>query len=245
MKKLMMLAAGLMFAAGMTGMAIAGSLNSPGAPSAGSGMYTLQNLYDYLTSGAALTVQTSFQEPTSGPGSTMKTTKEIGDAVATPFAMCDTTAANVESGKKFFCTQPGRWGVQTGTAIVITPTPTPTATPTITPTPTPWCAANGGFWSSDGVGGYGCWFSGEAHVSCTAICSGKSLTCRASGSWNDDSNCSACIHYHQTAPCNHEGNGPGQPYFQDTTCYYRDSGNQDCGAEVWGSGTKYRVCICD
>ena len=33
----------------------------------------------------ALTVQTSFQEPTSGPGSTMKTTKEIGDGVQASF----------------------------------------------------------------------------------------------------------------------------------------------------------------
>ena len=137
MKKLMTVVLGLMFAVGMSGMAIAGSLDSPGAPSAGSGMYTLQNLYDYLTSGAALTVQSSFQEPTSGPGSTMKSTRQIGDAVATPFALCaTTTAADVKSGKPFFCTVSGSWGVQTGT-LVVPPTPTQTTTPTITPTPTP------------------------------------------------------------------------------------------------------------
>ncbi|MCX6353744.1 MAG: hypothetical protein NTZ78_02425 [Candidatus Aureabacteria bacterium] len=140
MKKLITVALSLMFVVCLSYTAVAGSLDSPGAPSAGSGMYTLQNLYDYLTSGAALTVQTSFQEPTSGPTSgTMKTTKQIGDAVATPFALCaTTTAGNVESGKPFFCTQPGSWGVQTGTLVVPpTPTPTPTMTPTPTTTSTP------------------------------------------------------------------------------------------------------------
>ena len=136
MKKLITVALSLMLTVGLSGLAVAGSLDSPGAPSAGSGMYTLQNLYDYLTSGAALTVQTSFQEPTSGPtAGTMKTTKEIGDAVATPFALCaTTTAADVKSGKAFFCTVSGSWGVQTGTLVVPpTPTITPTPTPTITP----------------------------------------------------------------------------------------------------------------
>jgi len=125
MKKLITVALSLMLMVGLSGLAVAGSLDSPGAPSAGSGMYTLQNLYDYLTSGTALTVQTSFQEPTSGPtAGTMKTTKEIGDAVATPFAMCDATADKVASGTKFFCTQSGSWGVKTGT-LVVPPTPTP------------------------------------------------------------------------------------------------------------------------
>ncbi|MCX6355090.1 MAG: fibrinogen-like YCDxxxxGGGW domain-containing protein [Candidatus Aureabacteria bacterium] len=124
MKKLITVALSLIFMVGLSCVAVAGSLDSPGAPSAGSGMYTLQNLYDFLTSGTALTVQTSFQEPTSGPGSTMRTTKQIGDAVATSFAMCDATADKVASGTKFFSTVPGRWGVQTGT-LVVPPTPTP------------------------------------------------------------------------------------------------------------------------
>jgi len=132
MKKLFTAALSLMFVVCLSYTAVAGSLDSPGAPSAGSGMYTLQNLYDYLTSGAALTVQTGFQEPTSAPGSTMKTTKEIGDGVQALFTQCPVTAANVESGVKFFCTQPGSWGVRTGMAQLV---PTPTPTPTITPTP--------------------------------------------------------------------------------------------------------------
>ncbi|MCX6354199.1 MAG: fibrinogen-like YCDxxxxGGGW domain-containing protein [Candidatus Aureabacteria bacterium] len=140
MKKLITVALSLLFAVGLSGFAVAGSLDSPGAPSAGSGMYTLQNLYDYLTSGTALTVQTSFQEPASGPGSTMKSTRQIGDAIKDKFNLCTATADNVEQGVTFFCTQPGSWGVRTGTLAALprpTATPTMTATPTVTSTPTP------------------------------------------------------------------------------------------------------------
>lgn len=112
MKRLMMVVLSMVFA---VGVAVAGNIDSPGAPSAGSGMYTLQNLYDYLMSGTALTVAGSFQEPTAGPGSTMKNTKEIGDGIKGQFDQCDVAAADVALGKKFFCTQSGSWGVKTGT----------------------------------------------------------------------------------------------------------------------------------
>ena len=117
MKKLMTIVLGLMCAVGMAGMAIAGNIDSPGPPSGGSGMYTLLNLYDYLTSGTALTVQTSFQEPGAGPGSTMKSTKQIGDDVKALFVQCDATNADVKTGKKFFSTVGGSWGVRTGTYV--------------------------------------------------------------------------------------------------------------------------------
>ncbi|MCX6355669.1 MAG: DUF2341 domain-containing protein [Candidatus Aureabacteria bacterium] len=121
-------------AAALCGMVVAGSIDAPGAPSLGSGMYTLQNLYDYLVNGSALTVQSGFQEPGAAPGSTMKTTRELGDAIKALHDQCDATAYNVELGKKFFCTQPGSWGVQTGRVCIAgTPTPTPTITPTSTP----------------------------------------------------------------------------------------------------------------
>jgi len=136
MKKLITVVLSLILMVGLSCVAIAGSLDSPGAPSAGSGMYTLQNLYDYLTSGTALTVRSGFQEPTSGPGSTMKTTRQIGDAIKDKFNLCSATADNVEQGVTFFCTQPGSWGIQTGT-LAILPRPTVTPTPTLTPTPTP------------------------------------------------------------------------------------------------------------
>ena len=123
MKKLIMMVLGLMCAVGMAGMAIAGNIDSPGAPSAGSGMYTLQNLYDYLTSGTALTVPGSFQEPGAGPGSTMKSTKQIGDDVKALFVQALATTADVKSGVKFFSTVSGSWGVKTGALICPTPIP--------------------------------------------------------------------------------------------------------------------------
>ena len=87
-------------------------------------MYTLQQIYDYLTSGAGLTVQSGFQEPASAPGPTMKTLRQLGDDVKSLYEQCDVTAAGVEQGKKFFSTQAGGWGVQTGTGLM-QPTPTP------------------------------------------------------------------------------------------------------------------------
>ncbi|MCX6353787.1 MAG: fibrinogen-like YCDxxxxGGGW domain-containing protein [Candidatus Aureabacteria bacterium] len=138
MKKLITAALSLLSVVCLSYTAVAGSLDSPGAPSAGSGMYTLQNLYDYLTSGTALTVQTSFQEPTSGPtAGTMKTTKQIGDAIKALLDQSNVGPDNVESGKRFFCTQSGNWGIQTGTLSALPrPTATPTSTPTMTPTST-------------------------------------------------------------------------------------------------------------
>ncbi|MCX6355147.1 MAG: hypothetical protein NTZ78_09630 [Candidatus Aureabacteria bacterium] len=124
MRRLTVLVVSAMFAVGMAGIAVAGSLDSPGLPPAGSGMYTIDQVYNYLSAGTAPTAWSYFQGPATGPTvSTMKTMKQIVEAVQTPFAQCDATAANVESGKKFFSTQSGSWGVQTGTAY-IPPTPT-------------------------------------------------------------------------------------------------------------------------
>jgi len=136
MKRLMTLMFAVMFAVGLAGVAVAGSIDSPGAPSGGSGMYSLSQIYDYIVSGTALEARAGFREPASAPASTMRTTKEIGDALKDILGNCTATADNVELGKTFFCTQPGSWGLQTGKICSAgTPTPTPTVTPTITPTP--------------------------------------------------------------------------------------------------------------
>ncbi|MCX6355096.1 MAG: hypothetical protein NTZ78_09370 [Candidatus Aureabacteria bacterium] len=50
----------VMLMAGLCSMVVAGSLDSPGAPSAGSGMYTLQQVYDYLYAGTVPTIPESF-----------------------------------------------------------------------------------------------------------------------------------------------------------------------------------------
>jgi len=266
MKKLMTVMLSVMFAVGMAGMAVAGSLDSPGSPSAGSGMYTLQNLYNYIASGTGLEVQTGFQEPTSAPGSTMKTTKEIGDALKGSFEQCPVTAADVKSGVKFFCTQAGSWGVQTGTAqLVPTPTPSPTITATATPTPTPtWgqarCEAKSGYWAplNGGLVGNGCWFKAAFQQTCSAACGALTLECDTR-QWNDNGAVSCSI-MKQLGPstcsfCQAGGNGMGDTsspaigtaYWEGTGCIYRpDSVSQACDATIntsdlnWGK----RICVC-
>jgi hypothetical protein len=117
MKGLMTVVLSMVFAVGMAGMAVAGSIDSPGAPgSAASKMPAVGDIYNYLTTGTPVpTPGTSFTEPSSGPGSTGNTLTEIYAAVATPFPQCDAAVGDVRSGKKFFSTQSGSWGVQTGT----------------------------------------------------------------------------------------------------------------------------------
>ncbi|MCX6356131.1 MAG: fibrinogen-like YCDxxxxGGGW domain-containing protein [Candidatus Aureabacteria bacterium] len=133
MKKTLLVALSLMLPTGLSGLAIGGSIDSPGAPAAGSGMYSLSQIYDYLNSGIDVTPMPSFQEPGAAPGPTMKTTKQIYEDIKAKFAQCNATAENVELGKTFFSTQSGSWGVQTGKICNAgTPTPTPTITPTAT-----------------------------------------------------------------------------------------------------------------
>ncbi|MCX6353833.1 MAG: hypothetical protein NTZ78_02875 [Candidatus Aureabacteria bacterium] len=252
MKKIITIALSLILMVGLSCVVIAGSLDSPGAPSAGSGMYTLQNLYDYLTSGTALTVQTSFQEPTSGPGSTMKTTKEIGDAVKALFDLCSTTtAANVESGKPFFCTQAGSWGIKTGTAQLA---PTPTQTPT--QTPTPWgaaaCEAKGGKWRATQLGSpddMGCWFySTTGGIPCNEVCPAYSLNCLAMN-WDDDDSCSICKEFVAGAGCTTRSTDPEGKmpiyYSGGNECYHRPSVSaKDCSANALGSSAEHLLCVC-
>jgi hypothetical protein len=60
---------------------LAGSLDSPSAPTdSASQMYTLEQIYDRLTTGAAATKMTAFTEPGSGPGSTMHTLDDVWEA---------------------------------------------------------------------------------------------------------------------------------------------------------------------
>ncbi|MCX6353836.1 MAG: hypothetical protein NTZ78_02890 [Candidatus Aureabacteria bacterium] len=255
MKKLITVALSLMLMVGLSCAAIAGSLDSPGAPSAGSGMYTLQNLYDYLTSGSALTVQTGFQEPISGPTTgTMKSTKQIGDDIKSLFDLCaTTTAADVKSGKPFFCTVSGSWGVQTGTAY-IPPTPTITPTPTQTPTSTPtWgdgrCLDKGGKWLATQLpypDDFGCWFmSGTYSFNCINVCSAKGLSCKT-GNFSDDNNCGVCRSYYPTATCTSNKNELDMPlYYQpgNACCTNTPGQERDCSAFDGREG-RFNICVC-
>ena len=58
-----------------------GGTDSPGAPGSAGDMPTFQEIYDYLISGTEETVNQSFEEPAAGPGVTMKSTREIYDAI--------------------------------------------------------------------------------------------------------------------------------------------------------------------
>jgi len=117
MKKLLVVVLSVMLTVGLCGMAVAGSLDSSGEPTAGSGMYTLSQIYDYLDSGTVPpTPSAGFQEPVAPPSPTMKTTKEIYDVIKAKFDLCAAGPSDVKSGMKFFCTQSGSWGLRTGTA---------------------------------------------------------------------------------------------------------------------------------
>ena len=102
--------------------ALAGDIDSPGTqPADGSGMHTLQELYDYLLNGATPTISGIFQEPAEGPASTGKTTKEIYDAVKALFDAADATADQVLDSATFFSTDPANWGPRAGTLSAQTP----------------------------------------------------------------------------------------------------------------------------
>jgi hypothetical protein len=116
MKGLMAAVLGATFMIGLAGMAISGTIDSPGLPTAGSGMYTLSQIYDYLNSGTAASTPGVFQEPAEIPGPTMRTTKELYADIKGKFDLSTAAPADVRSGVKFFCTQAQTWGVQTGTA---------------------------------------------------------------------------------------------------------------------------------
>jgi hypothetical protein len=91
-------------------------MDSYGSPSSGSGLYTFQQIYDYLNSGTPATIADSFQMPSVGPVSTeKKTLTDIYDDIKAKFDECEVTDGDVRTGKIFFSTQPGNWGVQAGT----------------------------------------------------------------------------------------------------------------------------------
>jgi hypothetical protein len=106
---------------------VAGQTDSPSDPASTAGhMPTLEELYQYLTSGMAPEAAEPFQEPTAGPGSTMYTLQAIYDAIRDLFDQCAITPDKVlDNGQQFFNTT-GTWGPAAGTmpnngAVTITP----------------------------------------------------------------------------------------------------------------------------
>ncbi len=96
--------------------AFGGSIDSPGLPSAGSGMPTTTEIYNRLDTGATIPDPGAFKEPTQGPGAnTSKSLLDIQGKLPVPDNTNGATAADVRAGKTFWGLTSGQWGKQTGT----------------------------------------------------------------------------------------------------------------------------------
>ena len=115
----------------LAGPVAAGSLDAPAAPTAsGSGMYTLEDLYQRLNAGTAGAPRPgAFAEPAAGPGSTMRTLTEIMGKMPALDNTNGATAANVLSGKTFWGLTGGAWGPRTGAMPTQTVSNTTTSQP--------------------------------------------------------------------------------------------------------------------
>ncbi|TAN38745.1 MAG: hypothetical protein EPN25_12940 [Nitrospirae bacterium] len=96
--------------------AFAGNLDSPGAPSSGSGMPTLQGIYEQLDTGTTAPISPTFQGPSSGP--TAGSGKSLTD-IKSKLPVADNTngaaEADVHAGKTFWGLRTdGTWGPKTG-----------------------------------------------------------------------------------------------------------------------------------
>lgn len=97
-------------------VAFGGSIDSPGLPSAGSGMPTTTEIYNRLDTGAVIPSPGAFKEPTQGPGTgTSKSLLDIQGKLPVPDNTNGATAGDVLAGKTFWGLTNGQWGKQTGT----------------------------------------------------------------------------------------------------------------------------------
>ncbi|MBF0215007.1 MAG: DUF1566 domain-containing protein [Magnetococcales bacterium] len=104
--------------------AFAGSLTAPAAPTdAGSAMYSLEDLYQRLDSGAPGTKRTgTLPEPTAGPAATGHSLDDIMSKAPVPDNINGATASDVTCGRIFWGLRTdGTWGQQTGGTPGCTP----------------------------------------------------------------------------------------------------------------------------
>ncbi len=107
----------VLFVISFTGSA--GDLDSPSAPSnITSGMYTLDDLYNRLNTGAPGNINT-FTESTQTPASQGYNINQIMAIAPQVDNQFGATPADVEYGKKFWGLTDGAWGLQTGTKITL------------------------------------------------------------------------------------------------------------------------------
>jgi len=102
-------------------MVWAGNLDSPAPPSeAGSAMFTLEDVYNKLDTGADATKRAGgFAEPGAAPGSTGHTLDQVMDKTPAKDNANGAEPADVADGKTFWGLKDGSWGPQTGTATVV------------------------------------------------------------------------------------------------------------------------------
>jgi hypothetical protein len=117
MKKLMVVALTLMVMLFFGAISFAGSLDDTGSPtSTSSAMFTLEDIYDRLGTGAAGTKRPgAFVEPSSGPAPTGHTLDEVMGLAPTVDDTNGAIPAGVVSGKTFWGLKSGNWGLKTGT----------------------------------------------------------------------------------------------------------------------------------
>ena len=116
MKKSMAVILTLMLMACFSGGVLAGDLDSPAPPGhAGSAMYTLEDLYNRLDTGAAGSKRAgAFTEPTAGPGPTGHTLDEVMGKMPAVDDINGAGVAEVLAGKTFWGLTSGAWGSRTG-----------------------------------------------------------------------------------------------------------------------------------
>lgn len=105
---------GILLSAGT--VALAGSLDPASGPTnPASQMYTLQQIYNRLTTGAAGTKMTAFTEPSSGPGTGTMVTLDQLMAAAPAVHTNAATQTYIVSGTVVWGLSENAWGVITGT----------------------------------------------------------------------------------------------------------------------------------
>ena len=109
----------------------AGSLDAPGAPTGGSGMPTMADIYNRLDTGTTGTAPGAFREPLNGP--TVGTGRTLVD-IQNRLPVADTTngalTGDVLQGKTFWGVRTdGTWGLKSGTVPLQTLDPASSAVP--------------------------------------------------------------------------------------------------------------------
>ena len=118
MKKLMVVALTLMVVLCFGAISFGGSLDSPAGPdSSDSAMFTLEDIYNRLGTGATGTKRPgAFVEPSSGPtAGTGHTLDEVMGVTPSVDDTNGTVPAEVIFGKTFWGLTSGNWGLKTGT----------------------------------------------------------------------------------------------------------------------------------